>query len=449
MTRGRDLVLPAYLALCILLGGASAAGYVANCVLQILAIGLIVAALRDGKAGFRPQGETILTWMLLTGCTVAALQFVPLPLSIWTLLGERSQIAEFAQRTGVTITYPAISLMPHESVKSIVWALPGCAVLIWMLRTRAYQAEYLAWTIVAMTAASLALGTLQIGGGRDSALYFYAITNLGSTTGFFANSNHLATLLLVSLPFITAIVSKLSSRHRANETPLMVGAIGVLLVVLAGIFINRALTGYALVLPVLAASLLILKRLRGARRYALPVLALMVLVGVGLPFLTDEGAAIFGANASLHPGDRRLVFSSTLRAAWDYAPFGSGLGSFREIYRQYQDPLTTTTEYINHAHNDYLELLLETGLFAVVLLALFLAWWFWRSKRIWAPNGGGPFQQAATIASGAILIHSFVDYPLRTAAMSSIFAVCIALIARRTDGEAAPLPSAPSPDGET
>jgi O-antigen ligase len=229
----------------------------------------------------------------------------------------------------------------------------------------------------------------------------------------------------------------------------MVGAIGVMLVVLAGIFINRALTGYALVLPVLAASLLILKRLRGARRYALPVLALMVLVGVGLPLLTDEGAAIFGASASMQPGDRRLVFAGTLRAAWDYAPFGSGLGSFREIYRQYQDPLTTTTEYINHAHNDYLELLLETGLFGVVLLVLFLAWWLLRSKRIWAPNGGGPFQQAASIASGAILIHSFVDYPLRTAAMSSIFALCIALMARRTDGEAAPLPSVPSAVSET
>jgi len=35
---------------------------------------------------------------------------------------------------------------------------------------------------------------------------------------------------------------------------------------------------------------------------------------------------------------------------------------------------------------------------------------------------------AGAIASSAILLHSVVDYPLRTAAMSSVFAMCLALM---------------------
>ena len=35
---------------------------------------------------------------------------------------------------------------------------------------------------------------------------------------------------------------------------------------------------------------------------------------------------------------------------------------------------------------------------------------------------------AAAIASAAVMLHSAVDYPLRTAAMSAVFAMCLALI---------------------
>jgi hypothetical protein len=44
------------------------------------------------------------------------------------------------------------------------------------------------------------------------------------------------------------------------------------------------------------------------------------------------------------------------------------------------------------------------------------------------------FALAGAIASAAILLHSLVDYPLRTAAISAVFAMSLALIiqSRRT-----------------
>jgi O-antigen ligase len=110
-------------------------------------------------------------------------------------------------------------------------------------------------------------------------------------------------------------------------------------------------------------------------------------------------------------------------------PLGSGLGSFRSVYRLYERPEQVTTTYVVHAHNDYAELALELGVAGIAVILLFLAWWAASVWRSWSSPEGGPFSRAAAVASGAILVHSLVDFPLRTAAVSASFAMCLALLA--------------------
>ena len=90
-----------------------------------------------------------------------------------------------------------------------------------------------------------------------------------------------------------------------------------------------------------------------------------------------------------------------------------------------------TNTYVIHAHNDYAELALETGVAGILLMLLFLAWWAVAVWRVWRTAEAGPFARAASIASAAMLVHSLVDFPLRTAAMSACFAMCLALLADR------------------
>ena len=113
---------------------------------------------------------------------------------------------------------------------------------------------------------------------------------------------------------------------------------------------------------------------------------------------------------------------------------GSGIGTFEQVYRMNENPAAVDHYYVNHAHNDYLELAIETGLPGLLLLLLFLAWWgnsVWRMVRSPAADH---YAMAGAIASAAILLHSVVDYPLRTAAMGAVFAMSLALIveSRRT-----------------
>ena len=99
-----------------------------------------------------------------------------------------------------------------------------------------------------------------------------------------------------------------------------------------------------------------------------------------------------------------------------------------------EDPLAVGRTYVNHAHSDFIEILLETGVPGVILVGLFLFWWGRRLIAIWRAPNVDHYARAATIASAAILAHSFVDYPLRTSAISAVFAMCLALMVQPRRG---------------
>jgi O-antigen ligase len=84
-----------------------------------------------------------------------------------------------------------------------------------------------------------------------------------------------------------------------------------------------------------------------------------------------------------------------------------------------------------HAHDDYAELVLELGLAGVLLIVGFLACWGRMVWHAWRYAEAGIYARAAAIGSAAILVHSLVDFPLRTAAVDAVFAMCLALLVER------------------
>jgi O-antigen ligase len=125
------------------------------------------------------------------------------------------------------------------------------------------------------------------------------------------------------------------------------------------------------------------------------------------------------------------MLATSAEAIRDFMPWGSGLGTFRSVYQLHENPVQVTNTYVIHAHNDYVELALELGLPGVLLMIAFLVWWVGTVWRAWRYTESGVWSRAASIASGAILLHSLVDFPLRTAAISAVFAMCLALLVER------------------
>jgi O-antigen ligase len=288
------------------------------------------------------------------------------------------------------------------------------------------------WVLAGTTIASVAIGALQVAAGQGSPWYFYTITNYGAMTGFFANANHLATLLVATIPFLTALYLNAVRKGRSvqKSSALFVVLAGTLTVVFVGIIVNRSIAGIGLSLPVLAASgLLLLSRKRRLPVWATPLIAILLVGSVAAAFSAPFNNNLTGAQSRTAEDSRYHSFSRTAAAAVDFMPVGSGIGTFQQVYREREDKDVVGRFFMNHAHGDYLELALETGVPGLLLLLLFLLWWGRRTLALWRSEEPDYFARAATIASAAILAHSAVDYPLRTAAIAAVFAMCCALMA--------------------
>jgi O-antigen ligase len=144
------------------------------------------------------------------------------------------------------------------------------------------------------------------------------------------------------------------------------------------------------------------------------------------PKITGQDVTPFQTRAQIWRGALDLLHRTF--------PAGTGFGSFPSVYPLTEDPNFVDRFFVNHAHNDYLEITLEGGAPGLVLLAAFVWWWMTVANRAWRSTGAY-FAKAATIASGVMLAHSAVDYPLRTAALATVFALSLGLMLRGASGE--------------
>ncbi len=426
----RRWLVPIYLVLCLLLGGSSQ-GIWSNLALQLAAASIIAWALvRPGSDELTGESRQLLTLAAIAGLVVA-LQLVPLPVAVWTALPGRELIAQGFESLGYPLPAQPVSLTPYESVAAALAALPGVAVLVATIRIRQRES----WIAAALLAAMLTgvlLGALQVatGGVARSPWYFYNYSNTGAV-GFFANSNHMGSLLLVSIPFAAALLASFTSRSRSSSPrsgTVMLG-IAALVVVVGGIALNRSLAAVGLAVPVLLFSLMLLPGAARIRRYALLAGALALIACV--LFLTNSPISGDISGSDLRSFRSRAdIWQGTLELIRQTFPAGTGLGSFETVYPLTEDPGEVRSRYTNHAHNDYLQVVLELGLAGALLLLAFLAWWIAQVVRIWRSSLSTHYARAATIASGALLAHSIVDYPLRTAALSAVFAMCLGVMAQ-------------------
>jgi len=370
-----------------------------------------------------------LLWILIgLALLLFAVQLVPLPPSFWMALPGRPRIVESFASVNLSLGWMPISLTPYKTLEAIPFLLPPLAFLAGALRFKPYREAWLVAAMLAATLAAILLGILQVT-SPDQSWYLYRFSAFGFATGFFANSNHMGTLLLVSVPFLIALVSSqwaraANVRLRSLILALAAGAGGVILL---GLLLNGSFAVLLLGAPVGLVSILLLpfERFRNRRRLWLAAALLAAMLALAVTFRAEFPRLVHNSVET-----RVEIWGKSWAAVSEYWPSGSGIGSFQQIYQQQEvDGAAVDGTYVNDAHNDYLQLLVETGLAGVVMIVAFLCWWAGRVIVVWKSDPN-VFAQAATIASAAILLHSMVDYPLRTAAIAVVMAMCLAMMTR-------------------
>jgi putative inorganic carbon (HCO3(-)) transporter len=134
------------------------------------------------------------------------------------------------------------------------------------------------------------------------------------------------------------------------------------------------------------------------------------------------------------------------------APFvGQGPGAFALLYPTWErearrkPPTAAAARYFagpqQHAHNDYLEALVERGLAGPVTILLVLATWVGGGRRAFRPRGPAPGADAAAdplgIGAAAALVAlgavAFVDFPLARPAEMALWWSCATLLGMARD----------------
>lgn len=441
-------VVGTFLAGAVVLGGASAAGITANAVLQVAAVVAIAAVSMRRWSMPLATGERQLLVLFALLVLLYVAQSVPLPPDLWQVLPGRRTVTAGLAALGLAPSAMPLSLAPALTLHSGVALLPPLAMFVMVARFQRPIGRVAIATLLGLMLVSVLLGVAQFSGGGP---YVYRITNGGNATGFFANSNHFATLMCMGMPLAAALVARWrvggSDGHAAASRAFaIVVLLGVVLLGLLGIAMTGSVAGLLLsVVAVIGSAAIVLSGL--PRRVRLGLFAAVLLV------IVLAGAVVFsgtiGGFATTTTGDddlsRPAMWRATVQAIRVFGAAGTGFGSFAQVFHLFEDPAKVSTHFTNHAHNDLLEFLLEGGIPGVVLLALFLAWFAYRVLRVWVlDRRRDPLAQGAAIAALVVLLHSLVDYPMRTSAIATVFALCLALLARGSGGGAATSEEAPA-----
>jgi O-antigen ligase len=431
--------------LAMLFGGGGIQGW-SDAVVQLAALPLLAWALLRLTPSQLDRGGQ---WAIVLLCAILALpllQLIPLPPSFWSVLPGRHEFASAYQAAGMALPWLPISLDPSATWLSVLALLPATAIFLAMLSLDQHSRRVLILLLLVIVFASVVLDLLQTMDGEGSPLRFYAVTNRDRAVGFFANANHNAAFLYSAIPFAVAWAIGLVLDQRRNRAVGLALLALLTLMIIIGVTVTRSRAGMVLLIVASFSGVLLAWRYdrgRSGRRllgFAIGASVVVLLVAFQFGFVGfTQRFEQSGIEEIRWP-----VAQITSRAALANLPFGSGFGTFVPVYDKFAPRTLLGTSYVNHAHDDWLELWLTGGAPAIVLAVGFLAWFAASTFRLWdsrqpeAPVLDLALAQAASIVIVLLLLHSVVDFPLRIPAVSVLFAMaCAFLIPRRRMEKAA------------
>lgn len=415
--------------LAVLLGGGTRVGLQSDALLEMLSVPLLVAA------GYRlfemrwERGWILPVVLVLLAAAVPLLQLVPLPPAIWTAMPGRDQAVEALNSAGVAIDWRPLSLAPFATTYAFLSLIPATALFLFALQCSTSQRYALLIGPLALAGLASVVGVGQFVGNRAGSFVVQDARTAGYAIGFFANRNHFAALIYASLPFAVVWTARQAreSRGRGRFISLVFGG-AVVLIQLVGLSSAYSRAGIALgIVSLLGSAFIIWRSSEPSRLGRLPVIiagaALLVValvLQIGLIDLLIQRTAADSA--------RQSISSLTLEAIRTYWTTGAGFGTFVPIFQTFERPADILVFYINHAHNDWLELTLEGGVLAIVLMLVFVIWFgaklfkIWLSSHVYADRNERMLLSAASLSMLLLLLHSLLDYPLRTITLMAWFA---------------------------
>ncbi|WP_310534818.1 O-antigen ligase family protein [Novosphingobium sp.] len=371
---------------------------------------------------------------ILAGIVVLfVIQLIPLPPQLWTLLGGRDAIAAIDREVFGHLLWRPLSIHTEATWQTFAFLIPFLGTyLAYRSGDEARRSAMMRGVAIGFVWA-VALGLLQVAGLDFLHPYPIEADNQFGN-GFFTNHNHQATLVLMAAVLL-AWHGPTAGKGSINGKLAGLAVAAAMATVASGSragFVLMAGTGLAIGLFWLVTR----PRSAGTQKPSLRPFAWAL--GAAAVLSAIISAMVIGAErytlgrGGLMEDQRFELAPIAWRAIWQFWPTGSGFGTFQTPYRQVEPIEALRFLDVTHAHNDLLEALIEGGLPALVLIvALSLRILMLTGRALRSRQADSLATAATGLALAIPLVHSLVDYPLRTMAISVLFAVAIASLEAR------------------
>ena len=358
-----------------------------------------------------------------------ALQLLPLPALVWHAMPGRQLEVASLTLIGQQDSWRPLSLSPYDTLDSLLSMVAAAAMLVMTSAlTRAGRTQLLA-TVVVVALLSLLLGVGQMAGANEGIFAYFPAAH-GWLSGFQEGHNAEADVLLIAIVACAAVAREcITDPKRTLAKRVILGTAGALITLLTlGVVLTASRTGVALLAVALSAALVILRPLAQLSwRQVLIFVAVGAVLLIMVVVVLWHNAVIGRTVGRFETPDptRPEIWQTAWLAARAYLPWGAGMGSFVPVFMGLERLDTVDIFYINRAHQDYLELLIEAGLMGVVwglgilgILALAARHAFRQGQRI----SRGQLVCAISML-GVIALHSLNYFPLRSMSLSDLAAV--------------------------
>lgn len=426
-----DFALPAFVALAVVFGGGGTPAPLPEMLLEWLALAMLatIVVLHPDDRPW-PRQATAFAFALLL---LPALQLIPLPPTIWRGLPGREIEAAAVDLAGSSQSWMPWTISPPRTLASLLAMIVPATVIV-VAALASPRGRVITLIVIALMALlSAVVGMGQLAGGAHSALRFYGFSHVEDLTGFQANRNAEADVLLAG---VFALAALAFGRVFARR-----GLVGIILAsgasLLAGaVLLTASRAGIALLFVTLAGAAIVAAfRHRSwvgpGARWAMVGAAVTGAAGLVWAFATNPMTGRISARFADGSGPRPEIWRDTIYAIGQYWPWGSGMGTFVPVFVAAERLEVVDSSFPNRAHNEFLELALEAGIPGLVVLAAVAGVLVWRWV-VRLRSAADPQEHAELCFAAATLVtvglHSFVDYPLRSMALAALAGVATGFI---------------------
>lgn len=397
-----------------------------------------------------PASRTVfaaICWMMVALLAYAGLQAVlHLPATLLPDMASRLGKTDTARDPGTPILPPLWSLQPADTMQALLSAtLPATVFLTGLLTLRKERVLNVTFFVLAhATGLFIALSLMQFELQPHFILFYEKTFYLDSFTFTFINRNSAGTVIGLTLLSLLFLLRPTLDRIRRGRMRLQDVSPATLFTFVLTLFVLAALLSTksrgAIACTLVATALLAVFSDAPARkasdhlnsprwRHRMASLLGAAGLGIGLLLLLAvlAGRVLLRAQAQGAEDLRFCILPAIERTIERYWLLGSGLGTFRQAFAPFRDPLCGISGIWEKAHNSFLEAWICLGIagpaaIAATLVIITCALW---------PRTGWVRRRRHGVFGLSVMtlmtLHSLVDFPLQIPAVSMYGALILAI----------------------